>query len=208
MNTKPYLRGHFHQAMFFVALGACVPLILKSNSAIEYIAMLVYTFGILSMFGVSSIYHRITWNPEQRAFMKKLDHAAIYLMIAGTCTPIALLALKDQSQKVFLITIWIITFAGIIQSLFFVNLPKIASAILYLIAGYVVTPYIGEINSAIGSFNVGLIVAGGVIYSLGAICYGFKWPKLKPHMFGYHELFHVFVSIAAIFHFFVINSLL
>ena len=128
-------------------------------------------------------------------------------MIAGTFTPVAMLGLNAASARDCLMTIWIVALAGIIQSVFFVNIPKIFSAVLYLVAGYLIVPYMGELQQTIGSANVWILVAGGVAYTLGALCYGLKRPVLDPRYFGYHELFHVLVNAGAILHFFVINDL-
>ena len=140
--AKPLLRGHFHQAMFFISLGGCALLVLKTDSPHEFISTLIYTFGVLTMFGVSALYHRITWKPSARLLMKRFDHAAIYLMIAGTFTPISILALPESSATRLLISIWAVAVLGILQSIFFVNLPKWMSSILYLFAGYMILPYI------------------------------------------------------------------
>src|SRR5665647_2509646 len=142
MATKPLLRGHFHQAMFFIALGACLPLIMRCETNLERVAILIYSICALTMFGVSSLYHRVTWTTEQRSLWKKLDHAGIYLMIAGTFTPIALLGLEAASGKKLFITIWSVALIGILQSIFFVNLPKMVSAVIYLVAGYMILPYL------------------------------------------------------------------
>lgn len=205
---KPLLRGHFHQAMFFVSLGASALLIAKSNSKIEYISTIIYSLALLTMFGVSALYHRITWNPTQRYLMKRLDHAGIYLMIAGCFTPITLLALPELSGLRLLILIWIVALVGIIQSIFFVNISKMYSSILYLIMGYMIVPYFPELISQIGYINLALLTGGGIAYSIGAVSYGLKRPVFKPLIFGYHEFFHVMVNIGAIFHFILIYSLL
>lgn len=207
-KTKPLLRGHFHQAMFFVALGACLPLLIRCHTLIEKVAVGIYSLCALSMFGISTIYHRINWSPEKRLLWKKLDHCGIYLMIAGTFTPLALLALSDSSRFKLLLTIWTVTFIGILQSLFFVNLPKYISAGIYLIAGYLILPYLKEIGSELGLQSVWLIVGGGVVYSLGAFCYAFKRPVLNPQVFSYHEIFHLFVNAGAALHFCLVNSLI
>ena len=205
--TKPALRGHFHQAMFFVVLGAGVPLVYNSQGLSTLVSVSVYVVCALLTFGVSALYHRITWSTGARAIWRKLDHAGIYLMIAGTFTPVAMLGLSAASARNCLMTIWVVALAGIIQSIFFVNIPKIFSALLYLGAGYLIVPYMGELQQTIGSANVWLLVAGGVAYTLGAICYGLKRPVLDPRYFGYHEVFHVLVNAGAILHFFVINDL-
>jgi hemolysin III len=205
--TKPALRGHFHQAMFFVVLGAGVPLVYNSQGLPTRVSVSVYVVCALLTFGISALYHRITWSTGARAIWRKLDHAGIYLMIAGTFTPVAMLGLSAASARNCLMTIWVVALAGIIQSVFFVNIPKIFSALLYLGAGYLIVPYMGELQQTIGSANVWLLVAGGVAYTLGAICYGLKRPVLDPRYFGYHEVFHVLVNAGAILHFFVINDL-
>ena len=205
--TKPALRGHFHQAMFFVVLGAGVPLVYNSQGLATRVSVSVYVVCALLTFGISALYHRITWSTDARAIWRKLDHAGIYLMIAGTFTPVAMLGLNAASARDCLMTIWIVALAGIIQSVFFVNIPKIFSALLYLVAGYLIVPYMGELQQTIGSANVWILVAGGVAYTLGALCYGLKRPVLDPRYFGYHELFHVLVNAGAILHFFVINDL-
>ena len=205
--TKPALRGHFHQAMFFVVLGAGVPLVYNSQGFATRVSVSVYVVCALLTFGISALYHRITWSTGARAIWRKLDHAGIYLMIAGTFTPVAMLGLSAASARNCLMTIWVVALAGIIQSIFFVNIPKIFSALLYLGAGYLIVPYMGELQQTIGSANVWLLVAGGVAYTLGALCYGMKRPVLDPRYFGYHEVFHVLVNAGAILHFFVINDL-
>jgi hemolysin III len=205
---KPLLRGHFHQAMFFISLGACSLLIANSESSTEWLSTIIYSFGTLSMFGVSALYHRINWSPEKRALLKKLDHSGIYIMIAGTVTPITLMGLSEESGKTLLIIIWTIALFGVLQSIFFVNLPKIVSALIYILAGFIISPYLSELAPNIGGVNLWLLLAGGITYSLGALAYGFKRPAFNPKYFGYHELFHVMVSIAAILHFIVVYSLI
>ena len=208
MDTKPLLRGHFHQAMFFIMLGACVPLFIRCDSTSERVSVLIYTLCVLIMFGVSTLYHRITWNNAHRLIWKKLDHSGIFFMIAGTMTPIAILGLDADSSTKLLITIWSVAVVGILQSIFFVNIPKIVSSIIYLIAGYLILPYLSRLLPAIGKQNIYLIIAGGLVYSLGALSYGLKWPTLKPKYFGYHEVFHILVNCGAVLHFIVISSLI
>ncbi len=208
MTEKPLLRGHFHQAMFFVALGACLPLIEKCETHLQRLAAIVYTVCVLTLFGVSALYHRVTWSQERRALWRKFDHSAIYLMIAGTFTPFALLKLSSDSGQNLLLIIWSIALIGVLQSIFFVNIPKMLSALIYLIAGYSILPYLGELKSAIGTSNYWLILAGGFAYSLGALAYGLKKPVFNPKVFSYHEVFHLFVNLGAVFHFIAVNSII
>ncbi|HXH75411.1 MAG TPA: hemolysin III family protein [Bacteriovoracaceae bacterium] len=204
---KPILRGHFHEAMFYITLGACLMLIARTESSTELWATIAYTLGTLTMFGISALYHRITWSPKSRALMRKLDHCGIYIMIAATFTPVTLLALSPESGRTLFISIWTVAVLGILQSIFFINLPKWVSAILYLIAGYMILPYVPELGAKLSTSHLWLLIGGGIVYSLGALAYGLKKPVLSPKYFGYHEVFHVLVSIAAIMHFLVVYSL-
>lgn len=204
MSTKPYLRGHFHQAAFFMAVGSCLMLIVKADEPRAVWACLIYSLSLIALLGTSALYHRITWQPKARSLMKRLDHSAIYLLIAGTFTPICLLALGEESGQKLLLTIWGVAVLGIVQSIFFVGAPKWLSAILYLIAGYLIMPYLSELK---GSVNLFLLMGGGIIYTIGAVTYALKKPDFRPDFFGYHEVFHLLVVCAAIFHFAMIYQI-
>jgi hemolysin III len=204
---KPLLRGHFHQAMFFVSLGAGLTLFWKCDKATEFFSIGVYVLCALLMFGISSLYHRVNWTPEKRLLWRKLDHCGIYLMIAGTFTPVTTMALPPESSGKLLVTIWIVAIFGILQSLFFVNLPKFVNALFYLVMGYLILPYLSELISGIGMKLTWTLVAGGILYTIGALCYALKRPVFNPRVFSYHEVFHLFVNFGAALHFAVINSL-
>ena len=203
---KPLLRGYFHEWMFFVSLGACIPLISKSTNSIELAATIIYSLGIFMMFGFSALYHRINWRPRVLKIMRRLDHSSIFIMIAGSFTPICLLILPEDIGFQLLFVIWIAAGIGILQVFLFTNTPRIIRAGIYLVAGYVAIPYLSVMSTVMGFTNFTLTIAGGTIYSVGAIGYGLKFPDISPKYFGYHEFFHVLVSIAAILHFIVIYS--
>ena len=206
-KKKPLLRGYFHEWMFFISIGACIPLISKSTNPNELIATIVYSIGIFMMFGFSALYHRINWRPKVLKVMRRLDHSSIFIMIAGSFTPICLLVLPDMLGLQLLLIIWIIAGIGIIQTVLFTNTPRMVRAGIYLIAGYMAIPYLSVLSSVMGFTNYALTVAGGTIYSVGAIGYGLKFPDFSPKYFGYHEFFHILVSVAAILHFIVIYSI-
>ena len=193
--------------MFFVSIGACIPLIIKSSNINELVSTIVYSIGIFMMFGFSALYHRVNWRPKVLKIMRKLDHSSIFVMIAGSFTPICLLVLPEKIGMQLLLIIWIVAGIGILQSILFTNMPRLIRAGIYLIAGYVAIPYLSVMASVMGVANFGLTVAGGTIYSVGAIGYGLKFPDFSPQYFGYHEFFHVLVSVAAILHFIVIYSI-
>ncbi len=206
-KKKPLLRGYFHEWMFFISIGACIPLITKSTNPKDLVATIIYSLGIFMMFGFSALYHRVNWRPRVLKVMRRLDHSSIFIMIAGSFTPICLLILPKNIGFQLLLIIWVIAGVGILQTILFTNTPRLIRAGIYLIAGYIAIPYLSVMSSVMGFTNFSLTVAGGTIYSVGAIGYGFKFPNFSPRYFGYHEFFHVLVCVAAILHFIVIYSI-
>jgi hemolysin III len=208
MLKKPFLRGTFHQAMFFIAIGACAPLIVKSNNSSEYIATSIYSCAVMMMFGFSALYHKFNWNKVKKRQFRKLDHIGIFLMIAGTFTPFCLLILPWSSGFILLILIWAIALFGIFQVLFIPDLNRMVRASIYIGMGLIALPYMSEMFKVFSTANSVLIIIGSFLYIIGAVGYGLKIPKLSPRFFGYHEVFHSLVSIAAILHFIVIYSII
>lgn len=206
-SGKPLLRGHFHLAAFFISLGACALLIAHARFNLNLMAAVIYSFSLIGMFGVSALYHRPNWGDVGRQWMKRVDHSAIFILIAGTGTPICLLALPYQHGVLLFATIWLAALCGVLKSLFWVNSPKLISAVVYIGVGWIYFYYAGAIAMAVGPTNFILLMAGGVIYTLGALVYAFKRPDPSPQYFGYHEIFHVLVIVAATLHFIVIDQL-
>lgn len=205
--TKPKLRGWFHQEAFFVSLGAGILLVLKSTTTPSLIGSTVYALGLLLLFGVSAVYHRPFWQPHQRAFMRRLDHSSIFIFIACSMTAMGLLAMPAASAQKLIILIWSVALFGTLKAFFWTNAPKWFSSTLYALAGWIVFPFLPEMRLALSDVDLALIFAGGIIYTLGAVFYALKRPKLWGHVFGYHELFHVCTIIAATLHFAVIYKL-
>lgn len=207
LSIKPFLRGHFHQAAFFMALGACTLLVVKSQQLSSIWATSIYSLSLVTLLGISALYHRINWAPSTRMIMRRLDHAAIYFLIAGTMTPICLLALPETSGKRLLIIAWTAAGLGMLVSFAFTHKPKWLNATLCLSAGIVVVPYLSEMADSLGRRNLALIICGGLAYSMGALTYALKRPNFFPKVFGYHEVFHLLVLVGATSHFVVIHSL-
>ena len=205
---KPKLRGYFHQEAFFIALGACIMLMAQTSTRVSFMAALVFSLGLIGMLGVSSIYHRFHWDPKPRSILKRLDHSMIFINIAATATPICVFSLGEESGRDFLTLIWTIAVVGVFQSIFFSKAPKFISAMFYIVMGWMAIPYISELKDTLGNVSLGLLVAGGVVYTVGAMFYAFKKPNFFPKSFGYHELFHVFTVIGAVLHFLVIYRVL
>ena len=205
--NQPKFRGSSHHFMFFVSVIACAFLIFKSTNSTETISTLVYSVGVLSMFGFSTLYHRTNTTIEIKQRLRKLDHSGIFLMIAGTFTPICLLALPFESGIKLLIIIWSVATIGIIQAIFFSKIHRFLRASIYLAAGWVAFPFMPILVASLSFIKLMLIIVGGVVYSLGATTYALRLPKLSPSVFGFHEFFHILVIIAAILHFIVIYNL-
>jgi len=159
------------------------------------------------MLGTSAIYHRITWSPEKRSIIKRIDHSAIFILIASTATPVAMFALSAEEGKEFLLIVWAAAIVGVLQSIFWVSAPKYVTAIFYIFVGCLAVPYSSSINAAIGSAKLSLILMGGFFYIIGALFYAFKKPNLYPGVFGYHELFHLFTVFGIFFHFVLVYQL-
>lgn len=207
-GVKPKFRGWFHQQAFFVSLGACALLIAKSSNDESLKAAIIYSLGLLFLFGCSSVYHRFTWSPKSRSLIQRFDHSAIFILIACTVTPIALLALPDKSGNNLLIVIWLSALVGALISVFWTSVPKWVMASLCIAMGWLSFPYFSEMQAPFTSTELYFLVAGGVAYSVGAIFYAFKRPKLWPITFGYHELFHLCTLFGATFHFCAIYALI
>jgi len=206
--TKPVLRGVSHQLAFFGALGAGVFLVVQATSPEARGAALVYALCMAAMFGISALYHRRTWGEQGRMRMRRLDHSAIFLMIAGSYTPVAALALPESSGHPLLWLMWGLTVLAIAQKLAWPRAPKPLSVALYLAIGWVGLPFLPQIGGAMGAGAIALIVASGVLYSLGALIYAVRRPDPFPRVFGYHEVFHALVIAASMLHFVAIAPLI
>jgi hemolysin III len=201
LPVKPRLRGVFHQYAFFVALGAGIVLVSLSDSARELFATWVYAAALAAMFGVSALYHRINWRSARvRAWMRRLDHSTILLLIAGTYTPFALLAFDGRIADVILIVVWAGAAAGLVLNLAWVDAPQWLTAFVFLALGWVGVVAVPELLD-IGVAPAVLVFVGGGLYTLGALAYATKRPNPVPAVFGYHEIFHLLVICAAVAHF-------
>lgn len=205
---KPLMRGRFHQAAAFMSFGACLMLLDLCSNASQFLATTVYSLSLVGLFACSATYHRIQWQEKARAVMRRLDHAAIFMLIAGTMTPLFLMTLSGASGSRAIALIWIVAIIGIGQAVFWINAPKWLAAVLYVGAGWLGFPYLSQMSLVIGSRGVTLVLAGGILYTVGAVIYAFKRPDPWPRVFGYHEIFHLLVAIAAACHFILIKELL
>ncbi len=194
---KPRLRGVSHQYAFFVSLGTGVALILAASDGRARLAASIYAAAVSALLGTSALYHRVTWRPEARRWMRRLDHSMIFVMIAGTYTPVALLALKGTLASTILIVLWAGALGGVVFKLVWIDAPKWLLACVYVALGLVSAAVLGQLPAAIGWLGVAGLATGGVLYVLGAIVYASGRPNPWPKVFGYHEIFHALVIAAA-----------
>jgi hemolysin III len=199
-TVKPRWRGVLHQIAVVVALIAGALLVATTPSARGRLAAGVYVASLTTLFGVSALYHRRHWQPAARAWMRRLDHSAIFVLIAGTYTPFCLLL--PQPQRTQLLTaVWIGAGLGLVRAVAWVTAPKILVAVLYLALGWCVIPFLHEMRAAIGTRELWLLAAGGIAYTIGALVYALRRPNPAPAVFGYHEIFHALTLVASAAHF-------
>lgn len=206
-SMKPLLRGYIHQFGFIIALIACGFLLYQSHGPRVLASNIVYSVTLVGLFGISALYHTPLWGRRAYALMRSIDHAAIFALIAGSATPICLLGIKGQLGLKLVTLIWIVAIVGMLIAIVWSRGPKWTRAILYVSAGWLAVPYLPDIKANLGIFNLWLLLAGGITYTLGALVYACKRPDPIPHIFGYHELFHLLVVIASAFHFIIIYNL-
>jgi hemolysin III len=202
--VKPRLRGVSHRWAFFASLLAGVALIPLAPSKRAVAAAMVYALSLSALFGVSALYHEVTWSVPVRRWMRRLDHSMIFLLIAGTYTPFGVLVLPGTLALVVLAVVWSGALLGMTLNMVWIDAPKWFSAIVYISLGWVVVVAFPELVSQLGATATGLIVLGGLLYSGGAAVYAFRRPDPAPEVFGYHEVFHALVIAAAIVHYVVV----
>ena len=200
-RTKPLLRGVSHEAAALVALGAGSVLVALAPPGGARVASAVYSLSLVAMFAVSALYHRPTWGVRARAWMRRLDHSTIFLLIAGTSTPFAMLALEGRERTQLLAFAWGGAGLGVLQALFWVRAPRLLTAALYLALGWGVLPSLKALYPELGVAGLLLLGGGGLAYSVGAGVYALKRPDPVPRVFGYHEVFHALVILASVLHF-------
>ena len=195
-HTKPRLRGVFHELGFYAAFGFGLLLALTAEPGKSRISAIVYTSCLAGCFGASAIYHRPTWTPRVRSRLARVDHAGVYLLIAGTYTPFGLLVMSVAWAAPVLSVVWGGAIMAIMVKLFWVRAPKWLSAAIGLSLGWVGVIAVSQLLK-VGLAGVLLVIGGGLLYSVGALVYALRRPNPAPTVFGYHEVFHVLTLAAA-----------
>ena len=197
----PKLRGWLHLVATPLSAIAGIWLIWSAHTLSARIACLVFILTALNLFGISATYHRGKWSIEVKTALRRYDHSNIFLIIAGTYTPIAVVLLDESNARTLLIIIWSAAIAGVLVSVLWPHAPRWVTVPLYLTMGWISVFYLPQLVESGGWLIVSLIALGGVLYSAGAVIYGIKKPNISARWFGFHELFHSFTIAAFIAHF-------
>ena len=197
----PKLRGWLHAGLFPLALPAGIVLICLAPTPGEAAACTVFAVTSWLLFGVSGIYHTVDWNPKVKAILRRFDHTNIFLIIAGTYTPISVTLLSRSSAELLLTLVWAGALIGIGFRMFWITAPRWAYVPCYIALGWAAMFYMPQLARTGGAAVVTLIIIGGLLYSIGAVFYALKKPNFSPRWFGFHELFHAFTIAAFTCHY-------
>ncbi|MGW6207890.1 PAQR family membrane homeostasis protein TrhA [Streptomyces sp. NPDC055089] len=200
-EVKPRMRGWLHAGMFPAVLIAGIVLIALADSTRGRIACAIYIATACLLFGVSAVYHRGTWGPRGEAVLRRLDHANIFLIIAGTYTPLTLLLLPESTGTPLLWAVWAAAVAGIAFRVFWVGAPRWLYTPCYIAMGWAAVFFLPDFMRTGGIAVLVLVVVGGLLYSAGGVIYGIKRPNPSPRFFGFHEVFHSLTLAAFVVHY-------
>ena len=199
VEIKPTWRGWIHLSTLPIAIAAGIVLILLARGVPATVSSAVFVTSSILMFGISGTYHRFNWSPRTKKVLKRLDHANIFLLIAGTYTPIAVLALPADKAQTLLIAIGIGTVIGIAMRVLWVGAPRWSYVPIYLGLGWAAVMYLPDLVAANLAMMV-LVLVGGLAYTVGGVVYGLKWPNPSAKNFGFHEIFHALTVVAFLCH--------
>lgn len=202
--VKPTLRGALHEVAFVVSLVTGTVLVWIAPTLGSTLIMVVYAASISLLFGVSALFHRHTWGPVGRRRMRRADHSTIFIAIAGSYTAVAGIALSGWARTVLLCMVWGGAVVGIVLRQVWLDAPKWVIALPYVVVGWAAVVVLPQLFRALGSTGFGLLLAGGLAYSAGAVVYALKRPNPVPGVFGYHEVFHACTIVGATLHFVLI----
>lgn len=199
LEIRPTWRGWIHAGTFPVAIAAGIILIVLAHGTPAKWSAVVFMATSILLFGNSALYHRFDWGPTTKAVLKRIDHANIFLLIAGTYTPIAVLALPTSKTILLLSLVWGGAILGILFRIFWIDAPRWLYVALYLVLGWAAVMYIVDLFTA-NAVMMTLVIIGGLLYTGGAIVYALKRPNPWPGRFGFHEIFHVCTVLAFLCH--------
>lgn len=198
-EIKPTWRGWIHTGILPIAIAGGIVLVVLADGLVAKVASAVFFAGSVLLFGTSAIYHRFNWSPKVKLALKRFDHANIFLLIAGSYTPITLLALPEDKGLILIVAIWTVALLGIGFRVFWIGAPRWLYVVIYIAMGWAAVVYLPELLAA-NLVMMLLILIGGLLYTLGAVFYAMKRPNPFPGHFGFHEIFHTFTVLAFMCH--------
>jgi hemolysin III len=205
---QPRLRGRLHQLAFVAAIPAGVVVILSAHPARARVAATIYAVALMGLYGISSSYHRLARSPRARYWMKRLDHSMIYVFIAASYTPVGLLVLHGPWRIAILATVWVGALIGVLLKMLRLDRTSKLGFAMYLALGWAAVAGLPQMISGLSALDLGLLFAGGVLYTIGAVILACRRPDPLPKVFGYHEVWHTMVVAAAGCHYVIIRSVL
>ncbi len=200
-EIKPQLRGWLHLGTFPLSVAAGIVLVSLAPDAKTRIASGVFALSSSMLFGSSALFHRGHWGPRWHRVLRRIDHSNIFLLIAGTYTPFALMLLDDTNARILLSLVWGGALLGIAFRIFWIGAPRWLYLPVYLALGWAAIFWMGDFAASAGPAVLTLIIVGGGLYSVGGVVYGLKRPNPIPHLFGFHEVFHTLTIAAFVVHY-------
>ena len=201
MPEIPSLRGVSHVYAFYCAVVAAAGLVIAAPDGAARAVGGVYGAGLCALFGGSALYHRWRWNPRWRPVLRRIDHSTIFIFIAASYTPVCLLVLSGWVRWAVLVTVWAGALGGVALSVAWITAPRVLACACYIALGWVAVFAFPQLAAALPTTPLVLLAAGGVLYTAGAIVFAAQRPDPWPRVFGFHEIFHAFVVLAAVAHF-------
>jgi hemolysin III len=205
---KPLLRGRIHAVAFFVAVPAGVVLVLSARAGVARVAAVVYALSLVALFGASSAYHRFGRTERSQRVLRRLDHSTIYILIAGSYTPVCLVVLDGWWRWTLLAGVWTAAIVGVVLKLVHFDRSSMVGGALYIVMGWAAVAAGPSLLGAVSTPTLVLLVAGGVVYTAGAIVLATRFPNPSPRVFGYHEVWHTMVVAACCCHYAMLWHLL
>ncbi|HWS58116.1 MAG TPA: hemolysin III family protein [Actinotalea sp.] len=204
--VKPRLRGWLHAGMTPLVVVGSIVLVVLSPTPAAKVSTAIFGLSAILLFATSAVYHRGTWSPRVTAVLRRLDHTNIFLIIAGTYTPLSVLLLPRATAQTLLIVVWVGALAGLLARVFWLGAPRWFYTPIYVVLGWVAVAFLPQFWAAEnGPAIVWLVAIGGLAYTLGAVVYGLKRPNPSPRWFGFHEVFHSLTVVGYLCHYVAVS---
>jgi len=204
-TVKPHLRGWIHAGVAPFVLAASIALVVLSPTPAAKWSTAVFGISAVMLFGTSAVYHRGRWSPRVAGVLRRLDHTNIFLIIAGTYTPLAVLLLPQRTAQILLVIVWSGALVGLLARVFWLGAPRWVYVPVYVALGWVAVAFLPQFYRSGGPAIMWLVIAGGLAYTLGAVVYGTKRPNPSPRWFGFHEIFHALTVVGFTCHYIAVS---